>query len=190
MYKFSQSEKDELLRVARKCKQTMIDLGDYSYSANILAFSTKINSSSLPSWLFSLVVKIHGNLPPAEMLNFPVHFIEAIPVDVDLSSLIMAFKPSNAVMDFMGIRDELFKRLKVLGTNDSEISKCDSVIIDDLQTDKHYEIVCRTLTLEQWQGFCLGSQISMIVSQDTVSADKYRELYDKCKSLCIDYEGT
>ena len=72
---------------------------------------------------------------------------------------------------------------------------------DQIKSPKHYqildgcesiEIIASSMTVEQWNGFCLGNIIKYRLragnkdklEQDIGKADFYKELYDKHIHLC------
>lgn len=79
-------------------------------------------------------------------------------------------------------------------------------MIDAIKSPKHYqildgcesiEIIARAMTVEQWNGFCLGNIIKYrlragnkdALEQDIGKADFYKELYDLHKDKCINKES-
>ena len=73
------------------------------------------------------------------------------------------------------------------------------------QTPDHYQMlggiptidmVARSLTQEQWQGFCLGNVLKYRIragkkgcaDEDLAKADHYEELYEQHKDKCIEVE--
>ena len=75
---------------------------------------------------------------------------------------------------------------------------------DQVRNPKHYqildgvesiEIIARSMTMEQWHGFCLGNILKYRIragnkdklEQDIAKADFYKELYEQHKTVCSDY---
>ena len=74
---------------------------------------------------------------------------------------------------------------------------------DQVKNPKHYqllegvesiEIIAKSMTTEQWHGFCLGNILKYRIragkkdklEQDIAKADFYSELFEKHKSLCYE----
>ena len=74
---------------------------------------------------------------------------------------------------------------------------------DQVKNPKHYqildgvesiEIIARSMTVEQWHGFCLGNILKYRIragkkgdlAEDIAKADFYQELYEKHQSKCCD----
>ena len=74
---------------------------------------------------------------------------------------------------------------------------------DNINAPKHYsvfedieaiEIIARTMTVEQFHGYCLGNIMKYRLragnkdelTQDIAKADKYKELYAEYSKLCHD----
>ena len=77
---------------------------------------------------------------------------------------------------------------------------------DAIKSPKHYQIldgcesitiIASAMTVEQWNGFCLGNIIKYrlragnkdALKQDIGKADFYKELYEKHKHLCRKSKG-
>ncbi len=76
-----------------------------------------------------------------------------------------------------------------------------ATIVDNVKNPKHYqiiegvesiELIARSMTKEQWKGFCLGNIMKYRIragkkdalDQDIAKADFYGELYEKYKDYC------
>ena len=78
---------------------------------------------------------------------------------------------------------------------------------DQVKNPKHYqildgvesiEIIARSMTVEQWHGFCLGNILKYRIragkkgdlAEDIAKADFYQELYERHKNKCHGALGT
>lgn len=78
------------------------------------------------------------------------------------------------------------------------------MVMDNIKNPSHYQIldgvesiqiIASAMTMEAWNGFCLGNIIKYrlragnkdALEQDIGKADYYKELYLKHKHLCRDY---
>ena len=81
--------------------------------------------------------------------------------------------------------------------------KKDNALEQAVDSPKHYqffkgieaiEIIARSMTLEQFHGYCLGNKLKYklraglkdSVEQDLAKANKYDELFDMYKGECVD----
>lgn len=94
-----------------------------------------------------------------------------------------------------------------IAVNGKVLGKKDNAVESAVDSPKHYqffkgieaiEIIARSMTLEQFHGYCLGNKLKYKLRaglktgygdnlvQDTMKANKYDELFDKYKGECVD----